>query len=116
MTVTSVVACGNLPDLRSLAMLLIEEMDIEVETLDSTELLDPGVTPGTFADSVASLQLAAAVASSGENRVPVHARKRAVVRDERAARGAAAETLLAGRASPEPRGSRCALRSVPAGR
>ena len=34
-TVTSVVACGNLPDLRSLAMLLIEEMDLEVETLDS---------------------------------------------------------------------------------
>jgi hypothetical protein len=72
-TVTSVVACGNLPNLRSLAMLLIEEMDIEVETLDSTELLDPRVTPGTFGDSVASLQLAAAVASSGENRVPVHA-------------------------------------------
>ena len=72
-TVTSVVACGNLPDLRSLAMLLIEEMDIEVETLDSTELLDRGVTPGTFGDSVASLQLAAAVASSDENRVPVHA-------------------------------------------
>ena len=71
-TVTSVVACGNLPDLRSIAMLLIEEMDIEVETLDSAELFDPGVAPGTFADSVASLQLAAAVAS-GENRVPVHA-------------------------------------------
>jgi hypothetical protein len=71
-TVTSVVACGNLPDLRSIAMLLIEEMDIEVETLDSAELLDPGTAPGTFADSVASLQLAAAVAS-GENRAPVHA-------------------------------------------
>jgi hypothetical protein len=72
-TVTSVVACGNLPNLRSLAMLLIEEMDIEVETLDSTELLDPSVTEATFGDSVASLHLAAAVASSGENRVPVHA-------------------------------------------
>ena len=73
-TVTSVAVCGNLPELRSLAMLLIEEMDIEVETLDSTELLDRGVTPGTFGDSVASLQLATAVASSDENRVPVHAR------------------------------------------
>ena len=72
-TVTSVAVCGNLPDLRSLAMLLIEEMDIEVETLDSTELLDRGVTPGTFGDSVASLQLATAAASSDENRVPVHA-------------------------------------------
>jgi hypothetical protein len=72
-TVTSVVACGNLPNLRSLAMLLIEEMDIEVETLDSAELLDPSVAPGTLADTVASLQLAAAVASSDENRVPIHA-------------------------------------------
>ena len=72
-TVTSVIACGNLPDLRSIAMLLIEEMDIEVETLDSPELLDPEIAPGTLADAVASLQLAAAVASSGESRVPVHA-------------------------------------------
>ena len=72
-TVTSVVACGNLPNLRSLAMLLIEEIDIEVETLDSSDLLDPSVAPGTLADTVASLQLAAAVASSDENRVPVHA-------------------------------------------
>ncbi len=76
-TVTSVAVCGNLPELRSLAMLLIEEMDIEVETLDSTELLDRGVTPGTFGDSVASLQLATAVASSDENRVPVHAHSEA---------------------------------------
>jgi hypothetical protein len=74
-TVTSVVACGNLPNLRSLAMLLIEEMDIEVEALDSTELLDPSVTSATFGDSVASLQLAAAVASTGESRVPVYARR-----------------------------------------
>ncbi len=74
-TVASVVVCGNLPNLRSLAMLLIEEMDIEVETLDSTELLDPSVTQATFDDSVASLHLAAAVASSGENRVPVHAHR-----------------------------------------
>jgi hypothetical protein len=69
-TVTSVLVSGNLPDLRSLAMLLIEEMDIEVETLDSAELLEPGAADA-FSDSVASLQLAAAVASSGKPRVPV---------------------------------------------
>ncbi len=40
--VTSIVACGNLPGLRSLAMLLIQEMDFEVETLDSADLLDAG--------------------------------------------------------------------------
>jgi len=72
-TVTSVVACGNLPNLRSLAMLLIEEMDLEVETLDSAELLDAGVAPGRLSDAAASLQLAAAVASSGANQLPVHA-------------------------------------------
>ena len=32
-----IVTCGNLPDLRSLTMPLIEELDIEVETLDSLE-------------------------------------------------------------------------------
>jgi len=41
--VTSIVACGNLPGLRSVAMLLIQEMDFEVETLDSADLLDVGI-------------------------------------------------------------------------
>ncbi|MCA1649021.1 MAG: hypothetical protein LC753_01700 [Acidobacteria bacterium] len=36
-TVELVVTCGDLPELRSLTMPLIEELDIEVETLDSTE-------------------------------------------------------------------------------
>ena len=31
------VTCGDLPDLRSLTMPLIEELDLEVETLDSTD-------------------------------------------------------------------------------
>jgi hypothetical protein len=58
--IASVLVCGNLPDLRSLSMLLIEEMDIEIETLDSVDLLEsPDVAP---ADIVPSLQLAAAVA------------------------------------------------------
>jgi hypothetical protein len=70
-TVTSVLVSGNLPDLRSLVMLLIEEMDFEVETLDSAELLEAGAS--AFGDSVASLRLAASVASAGETRVPVYA-------------------------------------------
>jgi hypothetical protein len=64
-TVTSVVACGNLPDLRSLSMLLIEEMDLEVETLDSVELLDQE-DASRLADLVPTLQLAALVATPGE--------------------------------------------------
>ena len=39
--VDSVVTCGDLPDLRSLTMPLTEELDIEVETLDSLEGLVP---------------------------------------------------------------------------
>ena len=35
--VEAVVTCGNLPDLRSLTMPLIEELDVEVETLDSLD-------------------------------------------------------------------------------
>jgi hypothetical protein len=46
-----------------------------VEALDSTDLLDPSAPSATFGDSVASLQLAAAVASTGESRVLVHARR-----------------------------------------
>jgi hypothetical protein len=60
--VSSVVACGNLPSLRSLSMLLIDELDIEVETLDSPELLEPQCSE--LADSVAALQLASAAASA----------------------------------------------------
>jgi hypothetical protein len=37
LVVEAVVTCGNLPDLRSLTMPLIEELDVEVETLDSLE-------------------------------------------------------------------------------
>jgi len=37
---SSIVTCGNLPDLRSLTMPLIEELDIEVETLDTLEGVD----------------------------------------------------------------------------
>jgi hypothetical protein len=36
-SVDAVVTCGNLPDLRSLTMPLIEELDVEVETLDSLD-------------------------------------------------------------------------------
>jgi hypothetical protein len=35
--VDTIITCGNLPDLRSLTMPLIEELDLEVETLDSLD-------------------------------------------------------------------------------
>ena len=36
-SVSAIVTCGDLPDLRSLTMPLIEELDIEVETLDTLD-------------------------------------------------------------------------------
>jgi hypothetical protein len=57
-SVPAVIVCGNLPNLRSLSMVLIEELDIEVETLDSDEVLDASVAG--FGDSMTSLQLALA--------------------------------------------------------
>ena len=38
-------SAGTCPNLRSLSMLLIEELDFEVETLDSADLLDAGCRP-----------------------------------------------------------------------
>jgi hypothetical protein len=73
--VTSAVACGNLRALRSLTMALIEEMDIEVETLDSPDLLDPNQPlRARLTDSVAALQLAAAAASFEESHSPIEFR------------------------------------------
>ncbi len=61
--VSSVLLCGNLPDLRSLAMLLIEEMDMEVDTLDSLDILD--AVDGVGVENVPAVQLAAAVSLPG---------------------------------------------------
>ncbi len=70
-TVTSAITCGNLHDLRSLTMALIEELDLEVEALDSAEL--PGLggeAQGRLVESAAALQLASAAASHQDTSVP----------------------------------------------
>jgi hypothetical protein len=74
-TVDGAVTCGDLPDIRSLAMPLIEELDLEVETLDTLEGLD--VTPAAVSqravDYAPALRLAAAVtALPGTNDPPRH--------------------------------------------
>jgi hypothetical protein len=73
--VSSVVVCGNLPDLRSLAMLLIEETDLDVETLDSSDVLAPAVAQRI--DCAAGLQLAAAVTAPPDRAPAAHAADRA---------------------------------------
>ena len=59
--VDAIVTCGDLPDLRSLTMPLIEELDIEVETLDTLEGLDvnPAVVEA-IGDRAPAMRLSAA--------------------------------------------------------
>lgn len=63
-TVQTIVTCGNLPDLRSLTMPLIDELDLEVETLDSTDGLRPAraVAPEALAEIAPAVRLAGAAA------------------------------------------------------
>jgi hypothetical protein len=63
-------------------MLLIEEIDTEVETLDSPELLGSSVLAAKASEIAPALQLAAAVASSAENRLPIHAAEDAAPAEE----------------------------------
>jgi hypothetical protein len=62
--VDAIVTCGDLPDLRSLTMPLIEELDIEVETLDSLDGLDvmAPATTGAIGEKAPALRLACAAA------------------------------------------------------
>ena len=64
LTVEQAVTCGDLPELRSLTMPLIEELDLEVETLDSTEGLRAvgKAKAERFAESAPAIRLACAVA------------------------------------------------------
>lgn len=66
-TVSLVVTCGNLPELRSLTLPLIEELDVEVETLDSTDgLAARRARLPEFAELAPALRLATAAASSSD--------------------------------------------------
>jgi len=88
LAVEQAVTCGDLPELRSLTMPLIEELDLEVETLDSTEGLRAvgKARADRFAESAPAIRLACAAAL-----VPSK-RRGSVIRS--AARIAAAVALL----------------------
>jgi hypothetical protein len=70
--VEAVVTCGDLPELRSLTMPLIEELDLEVETLDSTDGLHAArkAKLDRFAEVVPALRLACAAALTPDARSP----------------------------------------------
>lgn len=67
---TAAVTCGDLPELRSLTMPLIEELDLEVETLDSLDGLD--VTPSAVNDRALDYAPALLLASAATAVAPVH--------------------------------------------
>jgi len=67
--IEGVVTCGNLPDLRSLTMPLIEELDIEVETLDSLEgLVVRKEAADRLGDMASAIRLACAGAAARSSR------------------------------------------------
>lgn len=70
--VEAVVTCGDLPELRSLTMPLIEELDLEVETLDSTDGLHAArkSTLDRFGELAPALRLAVAAALAPVARSP----------------------------------------------
>lgn len=62
--VDTVITCGNLPELRSLTMPLIEEINLEVETLDSADGLASlgAVAQSKLSDMAPAIRLAAVAA------------------------------------------------------
>ena len=70
--VEAAVTCGDLPDLRSLTMPLIEELDLEVETLDSTDGLRAvkKAKAERFAESAPAIRLACAAALAHSRQRP----------------------------------------------
>lgn len=76
--VEAVVTCGNLSDLRALTMPLIEELDVEVETLDSLEgLVVKAPRNGGLEEAAPAIRLACAGAIARGPRVWDDARRRA---------------------------------------
>lgn len=93
--VEAVVTCGNLPDLRSLTMPLIEELDVEVETLDSLEgLVVKPAAAERLAELAPALRLACAGLIARGTRAWDENRRHSVRRTAAALRLAAAAALV----------------------
>ena len=94
--VEAVITCGNLPDLRSLTMPLIEELDIEVETLDSLDgLVVKPEASERLSDAAASIRLACAGVIARPSRPWDDSKRIAAERAALLARVAAVLALLA---------------------
>jgi hypothetical protein len=95
--VRAVVTCGNLPDLRSLTMPLIEELDIEVETLDSLDgLIVKPAAMERLTETAAAIRLACAGAVARATRPWDDAKRVAAERSRALISAAALFLVLAG--------------------
>ncbi len=95
--VDAVVTCGNLSDLRALTMPLIEELDVEVETLDSLEgLVVQAPAMDRVEEAASAIRLACAGAITRGPRIWDDARRRASRRMATVIRLAAVLAGLAG--------------------
>ncbi len=91
--------CGPLPDLRSMAALLVERLDIEVEPLDTLFGIDPSRVPtGTdqLSDRIAELRLAWAAAADARPSLDLFRVQRTRTARKYLSRAAVAAGLLAG--------------------
>ena len=99
--VDAIVTCGNLSDLRALTMPLIQELDVEVETLDSLEgLVVQAPAMDRVEEAAPAIRLACAGAITRGPRIWDDARRRASRRTTTVIRVAA---VLAGLARPAVR-------------
>lgn len=95
--VRAVVTCGNLPDLRSLTMPLIEELDVEVETLDSLDgLLVSPAALDRLTDIAAAIRVACAGVLARRTRPWDLTQRGAAQRTAMLMRAAAVVAVLAG--------------------
>ena len=94
--VRAVVTCGNLPELRSMTMPLIEELDVEVETLDSFDGLEVNPPPTErLMEIAAAIRLACAGAVARRTRPWDDSKRIAAHRAAALIRVAAAIAVLA---------------------
>ena len=94
--VSAIVTCGNLPDLRSLTMPLIEELDVEVETLDSLDgLVVKAPESDKLTESAPAIRLACAGAIARETRPWNESTRRSAHRNAALLRVAAVIAIIA---------------------
>ena len=60
--VSQIVLCGDMPEIRSLTAPLIEQLNVEVETLDTLDGIDASTIPPDFSDCISAFRLASAIA------------------------------------------------------